>query len=91
MKSQDLGKKFKLWQIIALVQLVIIITLGLLVYNQQQTLIVQNTYVQGLKDAIAIREGRVKVLSSRLISAMALLQSAAQELTQDGIAIEEVK
>jgi len=89
MKELEINKKLNLWQVIVLVQLVLIIFLGLLIYGQQSSLVSQKTYINALKEGISIREQNAQILSKRLISAMTLLQSATREITQDGVLTQE--
>ena len=89
MKELEINKKLNLWQVIVLVQLVLIIFLGLLIYGQQSSLVSQKTYINALKKGISIREQNAQILSKRLISAMTLLQSATREITQDGVLTQE--
>jgi len=89
MKELEINTKLNLWQVIVLVQLVLIIFLGLLIYGQQSSLVSQKTYINALKEGISIREQNAQILSKRLISAMTLLQSATREITQDGVLTQE--
>ena len=89
MKELETGKKLHLWQIIVLVQLVLIIFLGLFAYGQQSTLVSQKTYINALQEGIATREQSTRILSKRLVAAMTLLQSAAREIAKEGTLNQE--
>ena len=84
MKELEINKKLRLWQIIVLIQLVLVFFLGLLVYGLKADLNLQKTYIGSLKNAIVVRDQNTSILSKRLIAAMTLLQSAAKEMTQGG-------
>ena len=85
MKGTDLNKKVKVWQIIVLVELVLIIALGAYANQLRGTVGFQEAFIGGLKDAVQVREMRIRVLSTRLISAMAVLQKAAEEINKESL------
>ncbi len=87
-KELEINKKLRLWQIIVLIQLVLVIFLGLLGFQQNSTLAVQRAHINVLEEAVQIREQNSLVLSRRLVAAMTLLQSAAQQITGNGSVVE---
>ncbi|MDD3374545.1 MAG: hypothetical protein PHY73_02340 [Candidatus Omnitrophica bacterium] len=89
MKELEINKKLRFWQIIVLIQLILVIFLGLLVYAQKSDIISQKTYISVLQNGIAVRDQNTRILSKRLVAAMTLLQSAAQEITQGGALTQE--
>lgn len=78
MENQD--KKVQTWQVIALIQLVIIIFLGLYANYQRAAFAAQLSYVASVEKTLKDKEVREQELSTRLLTVMALLQRAVNEL-----------
>jgi hypothetical protein len=85
MKKLEPDKKLKFWQIIVLIELILIITLGVYANQLVGTINLQRTFIVGLKDAVQVKEERIQLLSTRLVSAMAVLQKAAEEIRKESI------
>lgn len=75
--KEDLNKKIKIWQVIVLVQMFLIIALATFAGQQQKTLSVQGSALQGLRSALQDRE-------QKLLSTMVLLRRAAAAISQNG-------
>lgn len=82
MEKQE--KKIRMWQIIVLVQIVMIFFLGLYATYQRTAFAAQLSYVADLETTLKDKEAKEKELSSRLLTVMALLQRAVNELNQEG-------
>ncbi|MDP8266356.1 MAG: hypothetical protein P9M07_05360 [Candidatus Aceula meridiana] len=75
--KEDLNKKLKIWQVIVLVQMILIIALATFASQQQRTLSTQNSAIYGLRASLEDRE-------QKLLSTMVLLRRAAAEISQAG-------
>ena len=75
--GEDLNKKLKIWQVIVLVQMMLIISLAMFASQQQRTLSVQGAALYGLRASLEDRE-------QKLLSTMVLLRRAAAEISKSG-------
>jgi len=92
MKDQDMMKKVQIWQAIVLIEFVMIIFLGLYTSYQRSALAAQAVYATKVEQLLADKNVREKELSTKLLSVMALLQNAVNDLNQgsEGAAINNV-
>ncbi len=82
--KDDMNKRLKVWQMITLVQIVMIFFLGLYATYQRTAFAAQLSYLANLETTLKDKEAKEKELSSRLLTVMALLQRAVNELNQEG-------
>lgn len=85
MEKQE--KKLQTWQVIVLLELVIIIFLGLYAGYQRHAFAAQLNYVAKIETMLKEKDTREQELSTRLLTVMALLQRAVNELNQDNQAL----
>ena len=90
--GQDMNKKLQIWQVIVLLELVIIIFLGLYASYQRSALAAQLNYASKVEQVLRDKDAREKELSTKLLTVMSLLQNAVNEINKDqqGAAINNV-
>jgi hypothetical protein len=82
MKEQNLSKKVQIWQVMVLVELVMVLFLGLYANYQAKAIAAQGVYMSQVEKLLGDKEKREKELSTRLTTVVTLLQRAVNDLNQ---------
>jgi hypothetical protein len=82
MKDQETTRKVQIWQVIVLIEFVMIIFLGLYASYQRNALVAQVSYVTQVEQLLGNQDKREKEVSAKLLNIMTLLQKAVNDLNQ---------
>lgn len=85
MKTIQWMNKLQIWQVIVLIELIIVLALGAQVNQKKKAVALQNVVIKGQAQQLAFRDDQIKKLSQRLASVMTLLQNAAEEINKQGL------
>lgn len=78
----DLKKKVVLWQVIALITIILTIVLAIGTNIQDKDLLMQADHINGLAGTVMAQKMEIKVLRGKLVSVSKLLEAALAEIAK---------